>query len=136
LRVAFWILRDEPTAQDAVQETFERAWRSRSTLKDSDPGPWLTRICVNRCLTLRRRLLARKTVALGDSVAAQSRTPNLDLDRAYLSLSPRQRAVISLHYRFGFPLDEVAVLMTLQPGTVRSHLARALAKLREGLADG
>jgi RNA polymerase sigma factor (sigma-70 family) len=63
-------------------------------------------------------------------------THDLDLERAFARLSLRQRAVLALHYHYGYPLDECAGLMRCRPGTVRSHLARALARLRKELQDG
>jgi RNA polymerase sigma factor (sigma-70 family) len=58
-----------------------------------------------------------------------------DLDRVFRRLSPKQRAVIALHYQHGFNLDECAALMGARPGTARSHLARALATMRKELGD-
>lgn len=95
----------------------------------------MTAICVNRCLTLRRRLTSRRTVGLPATLAAQLAPRLVELDQAFSALSPRQRAVVSLHYHFGYRLDEVAALLKTRPGTVRSHLARALVKLRRELAD-
>jgi DNA-directed RNA polymerase specialized sigma24 family protein len=54
----------------------------------------------------------------------------LDIDRACRRLTAQQRTVITLHYHHGHGLDECADLMGCRPGTVRSHLARALTTLR------
>jgi RNA polymerase sigma-70 factor (ECF subfamily) len=58
------------------------------------------------------------------------------LDQACRQLTVQQRAVITLHYHYGYSLDECASLMGCRPGTVRSHLARALATLRRKLGGG
>jgi RNA polymerase sigma factor (sigma-70 family) len=58
-----------------------------------------------------------------------------DIDRAYARLSVRQRAVVSLHYHYGYTLVECADLMGCSPGSVSQHLARALRSLRQELSD-
>src|SRR5207245_9555625 len=56
LRTARLILRDEALAEDAIQETFLKAWQRIGSLHDEDPGPWLTRVAMNESIwTYRRR---------------------------------------------------------------------------------
>jgi RNA polymerase sigma-70 factor (ECF subfamily) len=60
--IAYTILRDPAEAEDAVQDVMVRAWRAwHRTGGFGDQGPWLTRICVNRCLSHRIRLRLRST---------------------------------------------------------------------------
>ena len=59
------------------------------------------------------------------------RLTDVDLERALRRLSVRQRAVIGLHYVYGYSLDEAAAALGCRPGTARSHLNRALSTLRE-----
>jgi len=59
----------------------------------------------------------------------------LDLDRAYAALSARQRAALLLFYHHGHSVEECGELMSCAPGTVRSHLARALTALRKEMRD-
>lgn len=59
---------------------------------------------------------------------------DLDLARAYAQLSKQQRAAVALHYFYGYTLDECAELLGNRPGTVRSHIARALATLRQAVS--
>jgi len=133
--IAYTILRDPAEAEDAVQDVMVRAWRAwRRTEGFSDQGPWLTRICINRCLSHRIRLRLRRTRETElDAQASRAGPAPSDpaLAAAFDRLSPRQRAVILLHYYPGYSLDECAELMGCRPGTARSHLHRALAALRE-----
>jgi RNA polymerase sigma factor (sigma-70 family) len=133
--VAYAILRDPQEAEDAVQETMELAWRSWDALRDpSKRSAWLRQICVRRAIRARRRLLPRLWLADTSTVPAQpSEEPDMDLDRCYRRLTRQQRAVVTLHYEYGYSLDECAALIGCQPGTARSHLARALATLRKEL---
>jgi RNA polymerase sigma factor (sigma-70 family) len=136
--VAYSILRDPQEAEDAVQETMELAWRSWDALRDpSKRSAWLRQICVRRAIRTRRRLLPRLWLADTAEVHGQSpEEPDLELDRCYRRLSRQQRAVVALHYEYGYSIDECAALMGCQPGTARSHLARALASLRKELNYG
>ena len=140
--LALSILRDEGEAEDAVQETLLKAWRSWESVAEMDrPAAWLTRVCVNHCISRRRHLRSRgwpplalvaDAVSRGDPVAAATQ---LDVDRAYRRLSLRQRAAITLNYRHGYSVEECAVFMGCRPGTVRAHLARGLVTLRKELGD-
>ena len=135
--VAYSILRDPQEAEDAVQETMELAWRSWNALRDpSKRSAWLRQICVHRALRARRRLLPRLWLAESDFYRGSPEEPDLDLDRCYRRLSRQQRAVVTLHYEYGYSIDECAALIGCQPGTARSHLARALATLRKELNYG
>jgi len=136
--VAYSILRDVQEAEDAVQDTMELAWRSWEALRDpSKRSAWLRQICVRRAIRSRRRLLPRVWLAdSGDIHGQPAEDPDLDLDRGYRHLTRQQRAVVALHYEYGYSLDECAALIGCQPGTARSHLARALTSLRKELNYG
>ena len=141
--LALSILRDGGEAEDAVQETLVKAWRSRGQLGELDAiGRWLTRVCVNHCISRRRHLLVRGWMhrePLHDIESIQDTRMTaelMDMDRAYRRLSVKQRAAITLNYRHGYSIDECAALMQCRPGTVRSHVARGLATLRKELHDG
>src|SRR5580698_640408 len=138
--LALSILTDSGEAEDAVQETLLKAWRSWTALSGMDrPAAWLTRVCVNYCLNRRRLLRSRGWPHLGLSEGTEpqraggARAESLDISRAYKRLSTRQRAAITLNYRYGYSVEECAVLMGCRPGTVRTHLERGLAALRKEL---
>jgi len=139
--LALSILRDEGEAEDAVQEALLKAWRSWDSVSRMDrPTAWLTRVCVNHCISRRRHLRSRgwPPLALIEDTASSNPVPAadlIDIDRAYRRLSFRQRAAITLNYRHGYSVDECAVFMGCRPGTVRAHLARGLVTLRKELGD-
>jgi RNA polymerase sigma-70 factor (ECF subfamily) len=135
-RLALVILRDPGEAEDAVQETAIKAWRHWDPERDNSRA-WLTRICVNQCLDRRGPLLRIRAVShLPAQVASRDAVlHDPDLARAFGLLTARQRAVIALHYQYGYSIDDSARLMGCRPGTARSHLARALASLRSELDD-
>jgi RNA polymerase sigma factor (sigma-70 family) len=135
--LAYSILRDVQEAEDAVQDTMELAWRSWPSVRDPERREaWLRQICLRRCLRVRQGLLRRFFLADQHRLPTVSQPPvHADLDRALRLLSPQQRAVFTLHYRYGYSLDDCARAMGRRPGTVRSHVARALATLRKELGD-
>jgi RNA polymerase sigma factor (sigma-70 family) len=140
LGIALAILRDPAEAEDAVQETWELAWRAWDSLRDPEARcAWLRRICVRRCVRRQRRLSTLRRAESGVEVETTGAVcdgyRDVEWELALRRLSVRQRAVLVLHYQLGYTLDECAAQLGCRPGTVRQHLARALARLRRSL-DG
>lgn len=140
--IAWSILRDAGEAEDAVQETLVKAWKAWSTGSYyQDRFGWAARICVNHCLSTRRRLstrgfFGRQAIPQTASVPDSQRDPSLlDVDRAYQRLSLKQRAALTLNKYHGYSVEECAELMGCGAGSVRTHIARALATLREELTN-
>jgi RNA polymerase sigma-70 factor, ECF subfamily len=140
--LALSILRDAGEAEDAVQETQLKAWRSWDSVSRMErPASWLTRVCVNHCISRRRHLRSSgwPPLAQNDEASPAGRPEAgvdlVDVDRAYRRLSLKQRAAITLNYRHGYSIEECAVFMGCRPGTVRTHVARGLATLRKELLD-
>lgn len=141
--VALAVLDDAGEAEDAVQETMLSAWRAWPSLRNaSSQSAWLTRICVHQCLRQRRRLHRwpsrfDEDGAAGPVTAEREdlRIQLLSMGRALRSLSPPQRAMVVLHLCDGFTVVECAEIMGCRPGTARSHLGRAVSKLRKDLVD-
>jgi RNA polymerase sigma factor (sigma-70 family) len=140
--LALSILRDEGEAEDAVQETLLKAWRSWTSVSGMElPVRWLTRVCVNHCISRRRHLRSRGWPPLDLYEGTSANTAGtpvadlIDMDRAYRRLSLKQRAAITLNYRHGYSVEECAVFMGCRPGTVRTHVARGLTTLRKELGD-
>jgi RNA polymerase sigma factor (sigma-70 family) len=134
LALAYSLVRDRDQAADVVQDTMERALRFRSSLRDPSRAPaWLCTICVHEARRrLRRTSRARLVPWLRDDVAAPvAHSSDIDLERALHRLSARQRAVVGLHYVYGYTLDESAAVLGCRPGTARRHLHRALSALRQ-----
>jgi RNA polymerase sigma-70 factor (ECF subfamily) len=135
--IALGILRNRQEAEDAVQETMFKAWKSwHSVRAEEKRNAWLARVCVNHCISrYRQGLRAWLSIDDGPEPSVEMDHVDPDMDQAYRRLSSQQRVVITLHYQQGYSLDECAEIMKIRPGTVRSHLARALEQMRVELAD-
>jgi RNA polymerase sigma-70 factor, ECF subfamily len=136
LRTARLILRDEALAEDAIQETFLKAWQRIGSLRDEDPGPWLTRIAMNESIsTYRRRhrfqALTERFGRLGASKPEVSSEARLDLAHALDQLTAEQRAALALHYYQDLSVEETARMLKVPVDTAKSRLKTALRRMRE-----
>jgi len=139
--IAYRILRDVERAQDAVQQAFLLAWRELPRLRDPERfSPWLHRLLVNACYEehrRHRRWSTRIRALPVDGPASSDPTVSVDdrdtLDRAFLRLSPQHRAVFVLHHHAGLPLTEIAEIVGVPIGTVKSRLHRAIEALRAAI---
>ena len=131
-RAALAILGDPHEAEDAVQDAFLR-YLERAPADLENPGAWLTRVLVNGCKS-RLRLAWRRVGPLPEALPAPGPEEREELEELF-SLPPEDRAVIHLHYYEGYSTDEIARMLSLRPGTVRSRLFRAREKLRKLLSE-
>jgi len=150
------MLQDFEEADSATQDTFLKAWQAlnRPEFKEiDDVGRWVTRIAVNTCLDRlrsRRWQFWRKrpnqedeqsilelATAVGQNAEDRVFGGEIGqrLENALEKLSLRQRAAFTLRHYEDRSLAEIAEILDLDIGTVKAHLFRAIAKLREELHD-
>lgn len=147
--LALRMTRDPEEATDLTQETFLRAWRSLPGFRaEAKFSTWLYRIAYNVCLS--RRIVHRSTLA--DPSAAESipvpegeEPPAIVLRQerrervvaAMHTITPAYRLVLDLYYWRDCTYEEIASILDLPMGTVKTHLFRAKAALRTALvAEG
>ncbi|MFI6886494.1 SigE family RNA polymerase sigma factor [Streptosporangium canum] len=134
-QLAFLLSRDWGTAEDLVQTALARAWLAWQRI-EGDPGPYVYRIIVNTQASWWRRRWRGEipTGAVPDQADRRDMAADVsDQDviwTAIGTLSSRQRAVVVLHYYEGLTLLQVAEILGCSLGAVKSHLSRALARLR------
>jgi RNA polymerase sigma-70 factor (ECF subfamily) len=150
------LLDDRDEADSATQDVFLKAYQA--LLKENapeieDPARWLTRIAVNACmdrLRSRKWQLWRRRPSPTDEQAILERTRSTapEAEQKYFAdqvtrrlqaslgrLSARQKAVFTLRHYEGMGLEEIGQHLGLDVGTVKVHMFRATAKLREELRD-
>jgi RNA polymerase sigma factor (sigma-70 family) len=144
--------RDAALADDLAQQAFVLAWKSIRTLKSPAAfGGWLRRLAVN-CWLQQARAAARKQEwsfgeeallerqgdlsaagsTMADSTVAESSVAaRLDLDAALATLPPDARLCVVLAYSEGMSHAEISESTAIPLGTVKSHIARGAARLRD-----
>lgn len=140
LSTAYAVCGDRQLAEDAVQSALIKAYRSWHRVRDAESSEaYLRKMVVNELLGWRRRKSWR-VVSL-DRTAEPARTSHEnevvehELVWSLVSdLPPRQRAVIVLRYYEGLSEAEIAEILGIRPGTVKSQSAAAMAHLRAALA--
>ena len=136
-RMALMYLRDRGRAEEVTQDIFLKLWRVLPSYDGrAAPSTWLYTIARNTCLSALRSELYRKTLPLdwiaepAAAVAAGSGVLNgIELGRCLERLPEIQRAVITLFYLQEKSVGEVARMLDLPKGTVKSHLHRARVAL-------
>lgn len=149
--LALRVLRDENEALDLTQETFVRAWTALPNFRGhSQLRTWLYRITTNLCYN-RLPGLRRSLADLGDDVLADipesghmpanpAREVESNETRKYLHqaidrLDPNYKILIVMRYQQELSYEEIASVLNLPLGTVKTGLFRAKEKLRLALAN-
>ncbi len=139
LRTCLLYLRDYGLAEDAVQETFRRAYRSWHQFEGrSSEKTWLTAIAINVCRTMlrspwRRRVNGEEALELLRS--EDPSMPDPTVARAVMRLPKDQRVCIILFYVQEMKIREIAQALEVPQATVSSRLNRARKKLRAELKE-
>lgn len=139
-RYAFWLCHQHAVAEDLVQETFLRAWRSLDSLKDQNAAKsWL--------ITILRRENARRferkqfdLVDIEDNVVEDKINPGSEqqmenhlLQRQIMKLEPEYREPLLLQVIGGFTGDEISAILELNRNTVMTRLFRARNQLKDAI---
>lgn len=139
--IAHRILRDVDRAEDALQDALVIAWRDLSGLRDPDRfDAWIHRLLTNVCIAQatreRRRTANLRVLPLDAPVAPDDLLSVADrdqLERGFRRLTPDERAVLVLHHFIGYAPTEIADLLGVPAGTIRSRLHHAHRAMRAAL---
>jgi RNA polymerase sigma-70 factor (ECF subfamily) len=139
VRTAYLILGNRLDAEDAVQESFLRAWKFRDSLvTGSSFKPWLYRVVVNTCNSKLRKEIPhhhrrRPDSDLDDVAVIEDRIAQVavtnDVMTALNDLPAHLRIVIVLRYYVDLSEHDIANVIGRQPGTVKSRLNEARRRL-------
>ena len=145
-RLAYRLTGNRPDAEDLTQDVFVRVFKSINTFQPGTLEGWLHRITTNLFLDQARRRQRVRMDALSsapDHVWGAATGPedlhldgelDADVDAALRALSPEQRVAVVLCDIEGLSYEEIAKVLDVKLGTVRSRIARGRAALREALA--
>jgi RNA polymerase sigma-70 factor (ECF subfamily) len=144
--LARWLLRNEDDAQDVVQESYLRAFKSFHRFHGSDGRPWLLTIVRNTSYTFLKKShsvdlttpfdeeihVSRNEPVSAAGILERSEDAEL-LSQAMNELPEEFREILILRHQEDLSYREIAEIAQISPGTVMSRLARARAKLKECL---
>ena len=134
-RITCGMLREPQDRLDAVQDAILKAWCSLGRLRSEEYfDTWLIRILINECHN-RHRTQARLVPLESAPEPSVEFQGNPQLRDAILALPEKLRIPIILHYMEGYKTDEIAQMLRLPGGTVRSRLRRARAMLKTMLEE-
>lgn len=139
-RLATAIVLDRHVADDVVQESLLAAWRGLNQLRDAASfRTWLRRIAINRARNALRRPRSLHLLDVGPPDQARTADPSqawddaVALEAAMRQLTGDQRVCVALHYLEGRSVMEIAEILGVPDGTVKSRLYAARGRLREAL---
>lgn len=119
----------------AAQEALRKAWEKCGSLRNENAlKPWLLRILINECHTLRRRA-ARAIPVECIELASSKESDTLALREALLSLPEKLRMPLVLRYMEQMRAEEIASVLRVPVSMVRSRIQRAKKILREHLGE-
>ncbi|GIF00173.1 SigE family RNA polymerase sigma factor [Paractinoplanes rishiriensis] len=134
-RLAYALCGSWHTADDLVQITFVKLYpRWRRVRRDAAVDAYVRRILINSYLTHLRKHRHEQVVAELPESAAPVADSHEDLGHALRQLPPQQRAVVVLRHLEDLPVAEVAELLQVAEGTVKSQSARGIAALRAAMS--
>ena len=139
LRLCFVYLRDHHLAEDAMQETFLKAYRGYGRFRgDSEEKTWLTRIAINVCKDISKSAWMRRVnrgISLED--VPEPAVPPVEADdtliKAVMALPPKLREAVLLFYYLSLPAGEVAKALHIALPTVYKRLDKAQRILKTEL---
>jgi RNA polymerase sigma-70 factor, ECF subfamily len=140
--LALRMLSDRHKAEDLAQDVFLQLHRSLASIEsDAHLAFWLRKVTINRAIDRLRREPKYEVVALQESpvLISEARDEDLLLQRLLRELVGRlaaaPRAVVLLRYQEDLDPTEIARTLGMSINTVKSHLKRSLATLREQIGD-
>lgn len=131
--VAYRLLGNDADAQEVAAEALARAYGRWRSVRDH-AEPWVVTVATNLALDRGRRagraLRHRAEIAVPPGTIDPYAEERLDLQQALRALPQRQREVVALRFLADMSVEDVAAVLGLSVGTVKSHTSRGLQRLR------
>ena len=142
LRTCYVILRDYALAEDAVQETFIKAYKAAGSFRgDCGEKTWLMQIAMNTCRDMKRRAWFRRVDRrITPEQLPEASVPFEPLDdgiiQSIMRLPYKEKEVLLLYYYQDMTLNEIGQSLGLSVSTISTRLTRARKKLKMALEGG
>lgn len=136
LRMCYLYLHDRALAEDAVQETYLKAYRALDTFRgECSEKTWLNRIAINTCRDMRRsswfRYVDRRvTMEALPEAATEPGEEDIELTLSVMRLPQKLKEVVLLYYYQDMNTTEIAGALGVAQSTVSTRLKRARTRLR------
>lgn len=137
-RIAKSILKSDEDCADAAQEAVARGFAALPALKEERYAKtWLIRILIHECYRIAKE--RAKFLSLEQETQRRDCGKNKDYSELYEALSSLPadfRVTLVMHYMEGYSVKEMADILQLPEGTVKSRMARGREQLRRILEEG
>jgi RNA polymerase sigma-70 factor (ECF subfamily) len=134
-RMAVMMMHDAGRAEEVTQDIFLKLWQALPAYDGrASPSTWLHTIARNTCLSVLRAESYRKASSLSQApepAVASAGSLKIELEQCLSRLPEMQREVITLFYLEERSIEDVAQILDIPEGTVKSHLHRARRALGE-----
>lgn len=132
-RISYSELSQGSDRDDAVQECLYKAWQKHHQLKDERFfQTWVVRILINECHNIQKKRSREIPLnELPERIAPSC--ADLELHDALINLSEQLRLPIVLHYMEGYTIKEIARILRLPQGTVKSRMLRGRRELKKNI---
>jgi RNA polymerase sigma-70 factor (ECF subfamily) len=138
--IALHFLADRPAAEELAQDVFLQLHANLAAIKSEDHMKfWLRKVTAHRCIDSKRRRRPDQ-ISLDDASEPTAATPSTDpflarrLRQLIGSLTEKARLIVILRYQEDLGPEEIADVLAMPTATVKSHLQRSLALLREKIS--
>lgn len=135
--IAFSYLKNRDDAEDILQSTFLKLWKSDGEFSDDESvDKWLTRVLINNCknffnLSFRQN----KSIEEVYDIYTFDEYFNMDLYNAVMSLNKKERLCVILYYYDDLPIKVISQTTGIKESSVKSLLKRSREKLKVKLGD-
>ncbi len=134
-RFALYTLKHPQDAEDVVSETVLDAWRTLHLLREEEAfRAWMFRILANKCKKkLKSYITSQLSLPEDIPLPEENTSEQMDVRNAFFLLEEEDRLIIAMHLFAGYTTREIAGILSMNEGTVRSRQSRALKKMKQML---
>lgn len=135
---AFSVCKNPQDAEDVVQDTLLQYWTQKKEFETAEHvRAWLLRVAINKAKNKTRTFFRRKALPLEDYMETLvfDSEESSGLFEAVMALPEKYRIVIHLFYYEDYTVNEIADILRITPGNVKTRLSRGRASLRSALKE-